>query len=197
MCVSPYDKRNDATHAFDEERYKHVVHDPASFEAIAKGTWSSAQEDPTWRSGFRRYGASKLFSVMMIHELQRRLDRDPALNKICILGVDPGTMTTGLQRHASWFVRVLIFQIIFPIVAYLMPNGLVRSTQKSASQILHASFSSKPPLGEFPKGLYYFDTELFETSQESKDAQKRELVWKESIRYAHLHPGDTVLSDWR
>ncbi|OTA57643.1 putative short-chain dehydrogenase [Hypoxylon sp. EC38] len=189
----PYDKRNEGTGAFDDKKYKTFVHDPASFEAIAKGTWSSAQEDPSWRSGFRRYGAAKLFLIMMIYELQRRMDLDPVLNNICILGVDPGTMMTGLQRHASWFIRVLMFKIIFPIIAFLMPNGLVRSTRKSALQVLGAAFETNP---EFPKGMYYFDTKLFETSAESKDPRKRDVVWKESINYAHLEQGETILSHW-
>ncbi|KAI2464612.1 putative short-chain dehydrogenase [Annulohypoxylon bovei var. microspora] len=193
----PYDKRNEGTRAFDDEKYKTFVHDEASFEAIAKGTWSSAQDDPSWISGYRRYGAAKLFSIMMIHELQRRIDRDPVLNKVCILGVDPGTMITGLQRHANWIIRVLMFKIIYPIMAFLMPNGLVRSTTKSASQVLEAAFESKPTHGEFPKGSYYFDTEPLETSAESKDPRKRDLVWKESVKYAHLEPGETILADWQ
>ncbi|KAI0885805.1 putative short-chain dehydrogenase [Annulohypoxylon maeteangense] len=192
----PYDKRNEGTQAFDGD-YKTFVHDEASFEAIAKGTWSSAQEDPSWRSGYRRYGAAKLFSIMMIHELQRRMDRDPVLNKVSILGVDPGTMTTGLQRHANWIIRVLMFKIIYPIIAIFMPNGLVRSTAKSASQVLEAAFESNPTYGEFPKDSYYFDTKPFETSTESKDLRKRDLVWKESVKYAHLEPGETILADWQ
>ncbi|XXG95639.1 hypothetical protein Hte_001907 [Hypoxylon texense] len=190
----PFDKRNQGIGVFDEERYQTVVHDQATFEAIAKGTWSSAKEDPSWRSGYRRYGAAKLFSIMMIHELQRRLDHDPVLNNICILGVDPGTMVTGLQRHASWFIRILMFKIIYPILIMLMPNGLARTTHKSASQVLGAAFETNP---EFPKGLYYFDTKPFETSAESKEPKSRDIVWKESIKYAHVEPGDTILSDWQ
>lgn len=59
-----------------DEKYKTLIYDQARFEAIAKGIWSSAGEDPSWRSGFRRYGAAKLFLIMMMHELQRRVDRD-------------------------------------------------------------------------------------------------------------------------
>ncbi|KAI1777354.1 putative short-chain dehydrogenase [Hypoxylon cercidicola] len=173
----PYDKRNEGTQAFDDEKYK---------------TISSAQEDPSGRSGYRRYGAAKLFSIMMIHELQRRMDRDPVLSNICVLGVDPGTMATSLQRHAPWFIRVLLFKIIYPIILMLMPNGpVIRSTQKSASQVLEAAFETSP---EFPKGLYYFDTKLLETSAESKDPRARDVVWKESIKYAHVEQGETVLS---
>ncbi|KAI1660721.1 putative short-chain dehydrogenase [Daldinia decipiens] len=187
----PYDKRNDSTEAFADEKHKTFVKDQAGFEAIAKGTWSSAQEDPSWRGGYRRYGASKLFLIMMIHELQRRMSLDPVLRNVCILGVDPGTMTTGLQRHASWMIRVLIFQIIYPIIVFLMPNGPVRSTQKSGSRVLHAAFESSPELGESPKGLYFLDEVLFETSAESRDVHKRNIVWKETVKYKlkHLYGG--------
>lgn len=180
-----------------DEKYKTTVHDQAGLEAIAKGTWSSAEEDPSWRSGFRRYGAAKLFEVMMIHELQRRLDRDPALSNISILGVDPGTMMTGITRHAPWVIRVLLFQIIYPIIAWLMPNGPVRATRKSASDVLRAAFDSDAVLGQFPKDLYFDGTEPMETSAESKDAQKRDLVWKASVRYADLKQGETVLVSWQ
>ncbi|KAI8635326.1 putative short-chain dehydrogenase [Xylariaceae sp. FL1651] len=194
----PYDKRNEKTNAFTDEKYKTILHDEASFEAIARGTWSSAQEDPSWLSGYRRYGAAKLFSVMMVHELQRRMDGDPVLNKVCILGVDPGTMiSTGIQRRANWIIRNFAFKFMYPIMATLMPNGLVRRPHKSASQVLRAAFDTGPALGEFPKGLYLFDNKLFETSVESRYVQKQELIWKESVQYVGLKTDETILNNWQ
>ncbi|KAI0410634.1 putative short-chain dehydrogenase [Xylaria grammica] len=160
---NPHDKRNEPTGAFSEEKYKTV--------------------DPSWKSGYRRYGAAKPFSIMMIRELQSRMDRDPALKNVCILGVDPGTMGTGLQRHASWFVRVFLSQIIFPIITFFAPNGLIRSTRKSATQVLNAIFDSDAEPATLPKAGYYFDGKPLETSAESRDADKRDLVWKESVKY--------------
>ncbi|KAI0441875.1 putative short-chain dehydrogenase [Xylaria telfairii] len=191
----PHDKRNDSGQAFTSDKFKTLVPDKDSIDAIAKGTWSSAKEDPSWRSGFRRYGAAKLFSIMMIHELQRRLDKDPALNKVSIMGVDPGSMGTGLQRHAPWFIRVLIFKIIYPIMTWFSPDGLVRSPHTSASQVLQAATSMNPQ-GEVPKDMYYFDNEVVETSIESRDEEKRDWVWKKSIEYAHLTEGETTLREW-
>jgi len=193
----PNDKRNERNKAFINEKYKTILHDEASFEAIAKGHWSSAQEDPTWCSGFRRYGAAKLFLVMMMHELQRRVDQDPTLENISILGVDPGTMSTGLQRHASWFIRVLMFRIILRIIALLMPNGPVRTTKKSASHILKAAFDSDQVLGQFPKDLYFNGLELMGTSDEARDVRKRDIVWRQSIQYAELKEGETILVNWK
>ncbi|GAW20263.1 hypothetical protein ANO14919_097640 [Xylariales sp. No.14919] len=178
----PHDKRNEPTGAFSEEKYKTVVQDQSIIDAIARGSWSSAREDPSWKSGYRRYGTAKLFSIMMIRELQSRMDRDPALKNVCMLGVDPGTIGTGLQRHASWFVRVFLFQIIFPIIAFFAPNGLIRSTRKSATQVLDAIFDSDAEPATLPKAGYYFDGKPLETSAESRDADKRDLVWKESVK---------------
>ncbi|KAK3937346.1 hypothetical protein QBC46DRAFT_12167 [Diplogelasinospora grovesii] len=191
----PNDKRNASSKAFEEEKYKTFVHDEAGFEAIAKGTWSSAEEDPSFRSGFRRYGAAKLFVIMMMHELQRRMDHDAALMNVCVLGVDPGAMITGLQRLSPWFIRVLLFKVIYPIIVYLNPNGPIRPPQRSASDVLEAAFGSGS--GELPKDLYFDGTRPLETSAESRDAQKRDLVWRETVRYAHLKEGDTILGNWQ
>ncbi|KUL88912.1 hypothetical protein ZTR_03480 [Talaromyces verruculosus] len=50
---------------FKDEKWKTILHD--STDPIAKGTWSSYEEDPSWTSGMRRYGASKLCLVMMMY----------------------------------------------------------------------------------------------------------------------------------
>lgn len=184
---------------FNEERFKQIVgNDEASVEAIATGAWSTAKEDPSFRSGVRRYGAAKLMLVMMIYELQRRLDKDAALANVAILGVDPGSMMTGLPRNAPWHIRVLFFQIVFPIMLWLMPNGPVRSTDRSGSDVLEAAFGSG--LGGQdgpPKALYFDGREPRETSAECKDLQKRKLVWDMSVRRTHIVDGETVLGDWK
>ncbi|KAK4164100.1 hypothetical protein QBC43DRAFT_318715 [Cladorrhinum sp. PSN259] len=187
----PHDQRNNATGAFKEERYQTILHDAAGFEAIAKGTWSSAEEDASWVSGYRRYGAAKLLVIMMMHELQRRLDRDPALRNICVLGVDPGVMISGMQRHSPWFIRVLMFKIIYPVILRIFPsNGRVRPTSRSASDVLEAAFGSES--GPFPKDLYFDGRNPFQTSAESNDALKREMVWAETAKLAHLREDEMV-----
>ncbi|KAF2118046.1 putative short-chain dehydrogenase [Lophiotrema nucula] len=192
----PYDKRNDPTRAYPKGMSKTIVEDGARMEAIAKGTWSSAKEDPSWPASHRRYGAAKLCLIMMMHELQQRLDQDPALNKVCILGTDLGTMAIGISRRAPWIIRALLFQIIFPSVTWLMPNGNIRPTSRSAADLLWAAFDSDEILGEFPKDLHFLGRGPFPTSAESQDAQNRDVMWKESVRLADLKEGDTVLTHW-
>ncbi|KKY36327.1 putative short-chain [Diaporthe ampelina] len=149
----PYDKRNDATKAFEGE-HKTIVRDRSSIEAIAKGKWPSGSDEPGFKGGYRRYGASKLFLVMMMYSLQRRLNQDPALNNICILGVDPGTMSTGLQRHSSFFIRVVLFGPVFPLIAWWYPHGGIRTPECSAGDVVRAAFDNGPGLGEEPKDVY-------------------------------------------
>lgn len=134
---------------------------------------------------------------MMIHSLQQRLDRDPRLRKICVLGVDPGTMSTGLQRHAGWLIRVLLFRVIYPFVAWLRPDGPVRTTERSARDVVRAAFDHGPELGEEPKGVYLDGAVPRETGQECRDVQKRDWVWKESVRLTGLKKDETALVDWR
>ncbi|KAK8009324.1 hypothetical protein PG991_011875 [Apiospora marii] len=191
----PLDKRNSDSKAFVEEKYQTVLQDQATVGHIARGTWCPAKDDPSFRPAFRRYGAAKLFLVMMVHELQRRLNRDAALSNVCVLGVDPGRMSTRLARQAPWVIRVLVMQVLFPLLALLMPGGNVRSPATSAAHVFKAAMGSGTGLGEFPKGRYFNGLETWETSAEARDAIKRDWVWKESVRDTHLAEEETVLVD--
>lgn len=132
---------------------------------------------------------------MMMHELQRRMDHDHSLKNICILGVDPGIMLTTIARRGPWFIRVFAFQVYFPLLAWLFPNGEARSTQKSAAHVLRAAFDSDETLGEFPKAKYFHGLIPLETCVETRDAQKSDWVWKETIKYAKLREDETVLAN--
>lgn len=196
----PYDPQNKMSGQFADEKYRNIYFD--NTDPIAMGTWSSPQEDPTWMSGHRRYGAAKLCEVMMIGELQRRLDLDPVLNNVSILGIDPGFMTTGIaRRHESWFVRNVIHGLLMTVVVRLLswirPSGLFRTEKKSAGHILAAAFSSDAPFSQRPKALHLDGLQLKEPSAESKDPRKRMTLWEDSTRYARVEEGDTILADWR
>ncbi|KAI3391160.1 hypothetical protein diail_7807 [Diaporthe ilicicola] len=195
----PADPRNARTKAFADEKYQALVpKDAAGFDAVAKGSWSPATEDSSFRGGFRRYGASKLFLIMMMHELQQRADHDPALGNLSVLGVDPGTMITGLQRLAPWFIRVLLFQVVYPLMVWWKPDGgPVRPPARSAGHVLDAAFGAVSPDGGLPKDLYFDGGKLAETSAESRDAAKGQLVWTETVRHAGLKEGDTILVNWQ
>jgi hypothetical protein len=48
---------------FEDEKWKTIFHDT---ESLATGTWSTTEDDPSLKGGFRRYGAAKLCEIMMV-----------------------------------------------------------------------------------------------------------------------------------
>ncbi|KAK8079213.1 NAD(P)-binding domain protein [Apiospora phragmitis] len=175
-----------------------LIPDRASFEALAKGTWGAAS-DPPWRAGYRRYAATKLCAMTMVHELQRRLAADPALNQIRVLAVDPGYMSTGLQRRAPWAVRLIVFQVLLPLAAWLAPGGPFRAPETSAAHVLRAALDELELElgGELGARALYFDgAQPAETSVESRDVGKLGLVWKGTVRLTGLRKGESILQDW-
>lgn len=65
---------------------------------------------------------------MTQHELQKRVNRDPALSNVCILGVDPGMMASGLQRQAPWIIHVFVFKVF--LLAHLVAKSQVRNCEE-------------------------------------------------------------------
>ncbi|KAI2617081.1 putative short-chain dehydrogenase [Hypoxylon sp. NC1633] len=198
------DIRNVVIRCYHEDRYKTMISN--DLEPIAKGTWSPnspRSSSRTWVEGYRRYGSSKLCGVTMIYELQRRLDRDTALNDISVLAIDPGSMGTGIaRRSSSWFLRVVMFRVVIPILGavmvYFWPNGTWRTLDKSSGDVVSAAFNlAPPPLSERPKSLYLDGSKRGEHSSEASDPLKGQAVWKGSVKYADLKEGDTVLQDWK
>ena len=52
-------------------------------------------------------------------------------------------------------------------------------------------------MGGFLKDKYFDGRTPLETSEESRNAAKRKLVWKETIRLAGLKEGQTILVNWQ
>ncbi|KAI2626817.1 putative short-chain dehydrogenase [Xylaria nigripes] len=198
----PTDPSNNINRAFLEDEWKQILADASSgsVEAIAEGRWSASPSDPTkdprGLSGIRRYGAAKLCLIMMIIELQRRLNKDPDLSHISILGVNPGTMPTNITTgEHGWLLRT-IMTFVMHVMAWKNPNGLMRTARKSSADVLAAAISVDPPIGTAPKALYLNGSEPKAVSVEAQDDEKRAAVWKASVRYAQLKDGETVLADW-
>ncbi|KAI1458910.1 putative short-chain dehydrogenase [Annulohypoxylon moriforme] len=181
---------------YNEEKWKVFFHDD-NIDAIAKGTWSSNKDDLPRKAGTRRYGVAKMCSVMMMLELQRRLDADPALKGISLVAIDPGSMGTGLVRRGNWFLRTILFPIIVPLLAPLLtwldPNGGVRTVSKSSNDVVTAAFETSYRL----RGKYLNGSELQEIVPEALDVKKRAMVWRDSVKYTNLTVRDTVLANWK
>jgi hypothetical protein len=129
------------------------------------------------------------------HELQARLNNGSVLSNITVLGVDPGAMVTGLARRGSLIASVItrcIFPLLAPLFVWLWPNGYLRTPKKSASDVMRAALDTET-LGERPKDVYLNGTDPWPTSQESKQQDKRTLLWQECILYASVDKDETAL----
>ncbi|KFA71547.1 hypothetical protein S40288_06845 [Stachybotrys chartarum IBT 40288] len=180
---------------YKEEKWRLFFRED-NIDAIAHGTWSSNKDDFARHAGIRRYGVAKMCFIMMIGELQRRLDTDSRLKGISIAGIDPGVMGTGLVRRGNWITRVLMWSIIIPLIApfltWLRPNGGIRTIGKSAADVLQLGLDSDMD----SRGRFYNGSELHPVVSEAANGQKRLMVWRDSVRYAKLVNEDTVLEDW-
>lgn len=129
-------------------------------------------------------------------ELQRRLDTDPALSRICVLSVDPGSMPGNLTRRGPWYIRLLMFKLIMPLLAPLMawlqPNGPLRTLDLGAADVIAGAFRGSPP----PKGGYFYGSRVEEMTAEAQDVKKRERLWVETVGYTGLKDGETNLKGW-
>ncbi|KAI1084622.1 NAD(P)-binding protein [Whalleya microplaca] len=198
--TDPRNKMAPFENMYVPEEFHEIFKDPKNIESIAKGSWGASREiphDPD--AGIRRYGASKLSEIMMMRELSYRLPKDPELSGISVLSVDPGAMPSSLTRRGTWFLRVLIpilMQLLAPIMTWWSPNGDVRTTWKSAGDVVRACFDTKD-LGQYPNGVYLNGSAVADISPEAKDKEKTTLLWRESLRYAGVKEGDTILTNWR
>ncbi|KAI0490291.1 hypothetical protein F4859DRAFT_4114 [Xylaria cf. heliscus] len=187
---------NKLTGYYNDEEWKTFFKGDESVDAIARGTWATNASARPDVAGGRRYGAAKICVVMMIGELQRRLDTDPSLNGISIVGIDPGTMCTGIIRHGNWFTKFFFFPVImFPLshlLTLLQPNPAIRTPSKSASDLLRAAFKVDPKF----RGGYLNGTEFTSISREAADTKKSRMIWRHSVRYTGLTNQDTILVSW-
>ncbi|ROV99225.1 hypothetical protein VPNG_08245 [Cytospora leucostoma] len=190
----PYNPKSKAT--FNHEKWMNFMDDVQGSGPIAKGTWSTSKEDPTFHSGFRRYGASKFCQALMIPELQRRLDTDPGLRNLCVLGVDPGSMPGNLTRRGPWIIRVVLFKLVMPwldpLMAWFQPNGSLRTIKLGAADIIAAALWR----GESPKGRYHYGSQNSEMTPEARD-EKKERLWVDAVSYTQLQADETTLAFWK
>ncbi|KAI5466358.1 hypothetical protein BGZ63DRAFT_348146 [Mariannaea sp. PMI_226] len=186
------DKRNDIGHT----PYKgHTTLFPG-VEELAKGKWSTPADGDGWFAGFRRYGASKLCAVMLVHELANRIGTDPNISNIRVVSLDPGAMGSDLTRRGSSSLQFQVKYIV-PVAAWLAvkfnPNGALRPMWKSAADVLRLCFEVEAPRGKL---LYLNGTEEAGTSKEAQDADKRKEVWRYGLAAAGIKQEDTILKNW-
>lgn len=134
------------------------------------------------------------------YELQRRLDADPSLHNISVLGHDPGWVGgTGMVRNVPWKVKITLGIIIWAlgyIVAPFSSNPLIRTASANGNFLLMACFDTAV-FGDRPKAKYLNGAVVGTTPPLANDEVKQKELWKGSLDLAGVKDGDTVLKNWR
>lgn len=178
--------------------------------------------DNEFEAAQRRYGGSKVLMIMFMfvlppplryitsreltytkqtkqrHELQHRLNTDPLLHNISILGLDPGWVTTSISRNNPPTIKAIMatFQYLAPLFNLVWPNHFLRTARKTGDDLVRVCFADS--FGEFPKAVYVDGAEVGgRVNGEVSDVGKRGELWEGSLRFAGVGEGDTVLVDWK
>jgi hypothetical protein len=132
-------------------------------------------------------------------ELSKRIAKDSSLSSVSVLGLDPGAMPSGLGSRGNLVLR-MIFKVVLPVASTLAsltnPNGDIRTLSKSAGDVIQACFDTKV-VGDKPNGVYMNGSELGDVGKEAKDQVKCQTLWRDSLGYAEVKEGDTMLQDWK
>lgn len=106
-------------------------------------------------------------------------------------------MPGNLTRRGPWFIHLLMFKLIMPLLAPLMawlqPNGPLRTLKLGAADVIAGAFRGSPP----PKGGYFYGSRPEEMTAEAQDVKKRERLWVETVGYTGLKEGETILRNWK
>lgn len=134
------------------------------------------------------------------YELQRRLDKDPAMQNISCLLEDPGLVGgTTLLTPMPFYIRAIIMYLMVPIQAawvLIFSNGRFRTPAQVGSDLVWCCWDTTT-LGERPKGLYLNGTEISTSSDETLDEEKQGRLWRESWGIVGLKEGEIELKDWK
>ncbi|GIZ42940.1 hypothetical protein CKM354_000618700 [Cercospora kikuchii] len=151
------------------------------------------------RDGMRRYGMSKLCQIMFMQKLQKHLNSTPSLNKLRVIGVDPGVMVHPnlIKKHGN--NSIIIEKLIGPalmayskVAQYVWPNGTFRTVNKSASDIVRAALDLDSQ-GESLKGAYLNGSKHEEPTAWAKDEGKQNEIWEFSLKLLNLNKSELGL----
>jgi len=99
----------------------------------------------------------------------------------------------------------MIAPAVVAVISKFSHANNYRTTGQSASDVMYAAFNAnKESLGGGggnddvkPNGAYLNGHVLSEPGPEARDDKKCEKLWAESVGFAGLKEGDTVLAAWR
>ncbi|KAM5341769.1 hypothetical protein ACJ41O_014800 [Fusarium nematophilum] len=140
--------------------------------------------------GFQRYGTMKLANVMLMHDLNSMLERDPKLSSITATAMDPG----GLIDSRGHSAQKPTVRAIFWVMNLLLPllKHITSDFRRSADA---GRDLAELCVGDGFQGArgYYIGVKPAEPAKSSRDVEKRRILWKACWEWAGMGRGETVL----
>lgn len=90
------------------------------------------------------------------------------------------------------FTMIPLIQLYTRVAQYINPNGMFRTVEKSADDVLRAAFETTDPYLE--KDAYFDGDRPAETAIESKDLVRQKELWRLSLLYVELEESQTALA---
>ncbi|KAF4464936.1 dehydrogenase reductase [Fusarium albosuccineum] len=141
--------------------------------------------------GFQRYGTTKLANVMLMHDLNEKLQKDPKLSNITATAMDPG----GLVDSRANYKQKPGPRAIFTVVNWLIPvlKHLTTDVRRSADAGKDLVEVSVGPSFKDVRG-YHIGIRRGDPTPSSQDVDKRKTLWKACWEWAGLEKHETALS---
>ncbi|KAI0468056.1 NAD(P)-binding protein [Xylaria cf. heliscus] len=151
-----------------------------------------AVTDDNYGSGFLRYSNSKLAITMWMHALNRHLQHDTNLRRITAVTFNPGQLvdSRGLRTRtprSTEYMQKLVFQPFAFLLRYV--DQTMRSSDAAASDLVEVALSP-----QYADASGYFEMlKNCESSPESRDSAKQDVMWIKSAEWARVTASMTVL----
>ncbi|CAL8576738.1 hypothetical protein XPA_002604 [Xanthoria parietina] len=142
--------------------------------------------------GFLRYANSKLAVVMWMYALNRALEKDPKLNKITAVAINPGNLSDSRALRTNtppslYYMSTFVIKPLRPLLRFMDPT--MRTSAKAGADVMQLATNDA-----FPGVRGYFTMlKKDESSPDSLNEEKQQMLWAKSAEWAGVGKGDTAL----
>ncbi|KAH6852136.1 short chain dehydrogenase/reductase SDR [Alternaria alternata] len=133
-----------------------------------------------------RYAVSKLVSIMVMYELNRRLKTKRDTESIRAIAVDPLDLINSRAFHQSHVPRII--QIVTTVVTWMLPllryfDPRLKTVEQAAIPFVDVAVSDK-----FAGQEGYFEGDKkVESSPDSLDIKMQQALWRKSFEWCKLN----------
>ncbi|KAI1391009.1 NAD(P)-binding protein [Hypoxylon trugodes] len=149
-------------------------------------------DDDKQGRGYQRYATSKLAIVTWMYALNRYLQKDPNLNKVTTVAINPGNMVDSralrsntpisMHRMQTW-----VYKPLLPLLQLMTPT--LRSAAPAGVDVIELAIS---PTYAGQQGFFTL-LQKDESSPESNNEVKQESLWKQTLQWAQVTQENTAL----